>query len=81
MRLKLRVLACVLAFVSTAVWFFGGPNLGRTRTSETFIRVDSATGAERPETEPRLAIGVDLLAASWACAGAVFGCSLLARRH
>lgn len=57
-----------IALVSTVFWFFGGPNLGWTKTSVTRIELDKVTEIEFPVTEKRFIPGVDFMAAGWLAA-------------
>ena len=62
MRLKLRVVAVLLAVVSVAVWLLLGANRGWTRTSDTRMEKDPVTEIEFPIVEKRFSPGVELLA-------------------
>ncbi len=77
MRTKLRVVALILAFVILAFWFFGGANLGWTKTSVPHRVRDPVTEIEVDVYVNRFVPGVDFLAAGLAvpallCAGAFF---------
>jgi hypothetical protein len=69
MRTKLRVAALFLALIITGVWFFGGPNLGWTKTSVAQKQKDPVTELEVDVYEPRFVPGVDFLGAGLAVAG------------
>jgi hypothetical protein len=77
MRTTLRWLAAGLAFCSLAFWFFGGPNLGWTKTSVALPQKDPVTEQEYVVWEKRFLPGVDFLAAAWAVAAIAFGASFL----
>jgi hypothetical protein len=62
MRTKLRVIALVIALVVLAFWFFGGPNLGWTKTRVAHIEKDPVTEIETPIYENRFVPGIDFLA-------------------
>ena len=53
----------MIALVVLAFWFFGGPNLGFTKTSVAHIEKDPVTEIETPRYEKRFVPGVDFLAA------------------
>jgi hypothetical protein len=80
MRTKLRVAALLLALVIAAVWFFGGPNFGWTKTSVPVKRRDPVTELEVDDYVPRFVPGVDFLGAGFAAAAALAGVSFLIRK-
>ena len=66
MRIFLRLAALAVAVVTVALWFFGGPNRGWTKTSVPVPEVDPVLGSYE-RWEKRFVPGVDFLAAgSWA---------------
>ncbi len=79
MRTSLRVLAIGVALVSLALWFFGGPNLGWTKTRVIRIEKDPVTDIEGRFEEKRFVPGVDFLGASLAGAGLLAGASFFFR--
>lgn len=77
MRTTLRWLAAGLAFLSLVFWFFGGPNLGWTKTSVASPRKDPVTEQEYVVWEDRFVPGVDFLAGAWGLAAVALGASFL----
>jgi len=69
MRTKLRVAAILLALTVLAVWFFGGPNYGWTKTSVPHKVKDPVTELEVDVYENRFVPGIDFLGAGLAAAG------------
>jgi len=80
-RTALRLSALALVLVSAALWFFGGPNLGWTKTSVHRIEKDPVTGLEGHFPEKRFFPGVDFLGGSFLAAGLLAASSLLARKR
>ncbi len=80
MRTSFRLLALFIALVTLALWFFGGPNTGWTRTSEMVKAVDPVTGLEAITWETRFLPGLDFLGAGFFGATAVYGASFLVRK-
>ena len=70
-----------VALVSLALWFFGGPNLGWTKTSVDRIEKDPVTDLEGRFPEKRFVPGVDFLGLSFAAAGLLCGASFFFRRR
>ena len=79
MKQKVRLAASAFAFISVAFWFFGGPNLGWTRTSIEKWQVDPVTQIEYPVIEKRFVPGLDLLATCLIGAGLIAGATLWRR--
>ena len=80
MRTILRLSALAVALVGLALWFFGGPNLGWTRTTDVREELDPVTGLVGRFPEARFVPGVDFLAASLGLAGALAGGSFFFRK-
>jgi hypothetical protein len=80
MRVVLRLVALFLALVALVLWLFGGPNTGRTKTTEMVKSSDLMTGREIVSWETRFLPGLDFLGAGMLGAAAVFGTSFLVRR-
>ena len=80
MRTTLRLSALAVALLSLALWFFGGPNLGWTKTSVDRIETDPVTGLEGHFPEKRFVPGVDFLACGFLVGGVLAGGSFLFRR-
>ena len=80
MRTTLRIGALAIMLFSLALWFFGGPNLGWTKTSVDRIQKDPVTDLEGHFPEKRFVPGVDFLAASLGMAGLLAGSSLFFRK-
>ncbi len=51
-----------VGLTALALWFFGGPNLGWTKTTVDRIEKDPVTGLEGRFPEKRFVPGVDFLA-------------------
>ncbi len=81
MRTKLRVATFVLALIITAVWFFGGPNLGWTQTSVAQKQKDPVTKLEVNVYEPRFVPGIDFLGAGLAVAALLAAGSFFFRKE
>lgn len=62
MKIATRIAALFIALITLALWFFGGPNLGRTKMSEVVRAVDPTTGTETVSHEVRFLPGLDFLA-------------------
>jgi len=77
MRTKLRVAALLLALSVLGFWFFGGPNLGWTKTSVFHKYKDPVTELEVDIPEAHFVPGVDFLAAGFAVAALLAGSSFL----
>jgi len=60
-RTKLRVAAALLALVTTAFWFFSGPNTGWTKHRVVHMIKDPVTEIEGPVYEKRYIPGLDFL--------------------
>lgn len=61
MRTALRWTASAVLFLGTAFWFFGGPNLGWTKTSVPVVLKDPVTELEYTEWQENFVPGVDFL--------------------
>jgi hypothetical protein len=81
MRTGLRVAALTVALVGAALWFFGGPNLGWTKTSVPEKFIDPVTEQEGQRWEKRFVPGVDFLGATLTGAGILAGGSFLFRKR
>ena len=77
MRTVLRLGALALVVLSLALWFFGGPNLGWTKTSVPIPKTDPITQQQYQEWEKRFVPGVDFLGAIFLVAGLLVGMSFL----
>lgn len=62
MRTASRLAALFVVLVTVALWFFGGPNFGPTRLTETVRTMDSTSGTESISHEVRFLPGLDFLA-------------------
>jgi len=80
MRTTLRLGALAIVLLSLALWFFGGPNLGWTKTSVPIVKTDPITQQTYPEWEKRFVPGVDFLGVSFLLAGLLAGSAMLFRR-
>jgi hypothetical protein len=80
MRTGLRLAALAVALLTAAFWFFGGPNLGWTKTSVQRESTDEITGLPVVTWEKRLQPGVDFLGAGLLASLALAGGSFLFRR-
>lgn len=81
MRTKLRVAALLLALIVLAAWFFGGPNLGWTKTSVPHKVKDPVTELEVDVYEKRFVPGVDFLGAGLGVAAFMAAGSFFFRRQ
>ncbi len=79
MRRALRLTALAVALVGTVFWFFGGPNLGWTKTRVPVAKLDPVTEIEFTEYETRFVPGVDFVAGTLGLAGVCFAVSLFCR--
>ena len=79
MRRALRLSALAVALVGTVFWFFGGPNLGWTKTRVPVAKLDPVTEIEFTEWEKRFVPGVDFVAGALGLAGIFFAVSLFCR--
>ena len=80
MRTMFRLGALAVAMVGLALWFFGGPNLGWTRTTTIREEVDQVTGLVGRFPEARFVPGVDFLAATLGLAGGLVAGSFAFRK-
>jgi hypothetical protein len=60
MRRVLHTIASGLLLIGLALWFFGGPNLGRSEWSRE-VRHESATGEVRVEQQQVFRPGLEFL--------------------
>ena len=81
MRTILRITALGVALISLGIWFFGGPNLGWTKTTVDRIEKDPVTGLEGRFPEKRFVPGVDFLGLALALSGILAGTSFFFRRQ
>lgn len=79
MKRALRLGALAVALVGVVFWFFGGPNLGWTKTRVPVAKKDPVTEIEFQEWEPRFVPGVDFVAGVLGVAGMIFAASLFCR--
>lgn len=79
MRTALRLTALAVVVVGLAFWFFGGPNLGWTKTRVAVTRQDPVTEMEYIEWQRNFVPGVDFLAGCAGAAGVLFAASWLAK--
>ena len=75
MRIKLRIVALLLALTILGFWFIGGRNLGWTKTSVVHKRVDPVTEIEVNVYQKGFVPGIDFLGAGLALAVVVGGVS------
>ena len=80
MRTALRLCALALALVCLALWFFGGPNWGWTKTSVAVPIHDPVTDMTGTVWHKRFVPGVDFLVEGLAVAALVAGLSFLIRK-
>ena len=79
MRLAFRLAALGILVVVLGLWFFGGCQLGWTKTSVPVTHIDPVTEIEGTSWERRFLPGIDFLGAGLAVAGVVFGCGYFFR--
>jgi hypothetical protein len=72
--------ALALAVVCLAFWFFGGANLGWTKTTAPVFKSDPVTEITSTVWEKRFVPGIDFLAEGLAVAAALAGVSILIRK-
>jgi hypothetical protein len=70
-----------MAVVTLALWFFGGPNPGWTKTRVAVSIKDEITGLDGVRWENHFLPGVDFLAGGLAVAGALWGVSFAFRKR
>ncbi|MEW6303481.1 MAG: hypothetical protein AB1705_08430 [Verrucomicrobiota bacterium] len=80
MKSALRLVALAIALVTVVFWFFGGPNLGWSKSYVTVKKVDPVTELEFEERVDRYVPGVDFVGIGLAVAAAVAGASFLVRK-
>jgi hypothetical protein len=76
----LRLAGLALLALSAAFWFFGGPNLGWTKTTVRREQIEEVTGLSKITWEKRFVPGVDFLGATALLAGASYGVSFFFRK-
>ena len=72
MRTKVRLLGLFVGLVALVLWFFGGPNLGWTKTRVAIEKIDEVTDQRYVTWEKRFLPGVDFLGAGLAAGAALF---------
>jgi hypothetical protein len=75
MRMGLRLAALGVAVVTLALWFFGGPNFGWTKTRVAVPIKDEVTGLDGVQWENHFLPGVDFAGGGIAVAGALWAAS------
>jgi hypothetical protein len=75
MRLGFRLAGLGLLALGAALWFFGGPNLGWTKTTVPVEQIEEVTKLKQITWEKRFVPGVDFLGATVLLAGACGGLS------
>ena len=78
-RLTLRLAALVIGCSGLVLWLVGGLHMGWSKSTETRTEIDEVTGLEYPVTENKYVLGVELLGATLAVSGGLFGLSLAFR--
>ena len=80
MRMGLRLSGLGVLAMGATLWFFGGPNLGWTKTSVPVEQLEEATGLKQITWEKRFVPGVDFLGAVAVLAGVCLGGSFFFRK-
>jgi len=80
MRTSLRLAALAVIVMSTALWFFAGPNLGWTKTSVPRLEKDKLIRQDDQGREKRFVPGIDFLGAALIAAGALLAGASLCRK-
>ena len=80
MRTGLRLASLGVAIITLALWFFGGPNLGWTKTRVAVPVKDEVTGLDGARWENHFLPGVDFLAGGLAVTVALWGGSFIFRQ-
>jgi hypothetical protein len=80
MRMGFRLAALVVLGLGAALWFFGGPNLGWTKTSVPIEQIEEVTQLKQITWEKRFVPGVDFLGATALLATAGWGASFFFRK-
>ncbi len=80
MRTSLRLAALAVIVMSTALWFFAGPNLGWTKTSVPRLEKDEVTNQDDTKWEKRFVPGIDFLGAAVFASGALLAGACLCRK-
>ena len=79
MKLALRLIALTLMVVTLALWFFGGTNLGWTKTTVMVEGIDPVTDQRTVNWERRFLPGLEFLAGGLVAAGVLAGGSFFVR--
>ena len=69
MKAGFRITALFVVLVTVALWFFGGMNLGWTKTSVRVEVLDPVTGLMEQRWEDRFQPGLEFVAAGLLIAG------------
>lgn len=77
----MRWTALGVALLGGVFWFFGGPNMGWTKTQTPLTKVDPVTEIEYVEWQANFVPGVDFLGAVLLGAAVVYASSWLFRRR
>ena len=80
MRLACRLAALASLVLVLGLWFFGGCQLGWTKTSVPIKQVDPVTEVDYIVWERRFLPGIDFLAAGMVVIGGLFGSSYFFRK-
>lgn len=80
MKTALRLAALAMALITVVLWFFGGPNLGWTKTTVLREEIDPVTELEKQIWEKRFLPGLDFLAAGLFGGAVLVGSSFLFRK-
>ena len=80
MRIGLRLAALGVLVVTLGLWFFGGPNLGWTKTRVAVPVKDEITGLEGVRWENHFLPGMDFVGAGMAAAGVLVAVSFVVRQ-
>ena len=80
MRTGFRLAALGVLTVTLALWFFGGPNLGWTKTSVAVPFKDDITGIDAVRWEQRFLPGLDFLAGGLVTSAVLLAISFAGRK-
>jgi len=80
MRTSFRLAALAVMVMSTALWFFAGPNLGWTKTSVPRLEKDEVTKQDYTKSEKRFVPGIDFLGTALIASGALLAGASLCRK-
>jgi hypothetical protein len=81
MRTGLRLAALGVAVVTLALWFFGGPNFGWTKTRVAVPIKDEITGLDGVQWENHFLPGVDFAGGGLAVAGVLWAASFAFKKR